>query len=269
SGEPDLVGDDLTAPVTAGGSTTPSQEVTQVAPPSLSPADQPSVAVSATPSGTATSSATSTPTSEPSPSASDDPNPPAAPGRLVAAPRTLDLGASGGRTLTLTNPGGTTVTYSVVAEDSWLATSPASGSLKPGQSRSVTVSARRGGLPEGTSSGGLTVRWDEGTVPIAVSAAREVPPTIGAVSVVPSECDQPVDVVVPISDESGVASASVAWAGPSASGTTALTASGGQWSGSIGPFAVGGTVQLSFVATDTRGNTARRSASISVDPCPG
>jgi hypothetical protein len=28
-------------------------------------------------------------------------------------------------------------------------------------------------------------------------------------------------------------------------------------------------VQLSIVATDTRGNTARRSASISVDPCPG
>jgi RNA polymerase sigma factor (sigma-70 family) len=274
----DLLGEDLTPSVSAAPTlppspeTSPGQETTQVGPPTLTASDQPTVDVSVTPTEEAVPTPTGTPdspTTEPSEPA--DPTPPPAPGRLVATPRSLDLGTSGGGTLTVTNKGGTAVRYDVVIEDAWLSAAPASGSLKPGQSRSVTVSAARDLLPEGPSQGGLTVIWDKGTVAVPVAAARETPPAIGAVSVVRSACGQAgrtVYVAAPIDDESGIGSASVTWTGPSASGASDLKPSGGVWAGTIGPFAVGGTVQLVVVATDTRGNTAQRSASISVDPCP-
>jgi hypothetical protein len=92
------------------------------------------------------------------------------------------------------------------------------------------------------------------------------------VSVVRSACGQAgrtVYVSVPIQDQSGVASASLAWSGPGRSGTSALSGVAGDvWAGSLGPFAAGGQVQLEVVATDTRGNQGRRSGSITVDPCP-
>jgi hypothetical protein len=251
-----------------------------VDPPTLSPSEQPTVDVSVPPTDeasptaldTPTDSPTDSPTDEPSPTEPDDPTPPPAPGRLVASPRTLDLGTAGDRTVTLTNKGGAAVSYDVTAADAWLVAAPSSGTLKPGQSRAVTVSAERAGLPEGPSQGALTVTWDDGTVTVAVTAARETPPAIGAVSVVRSACGaagRTVYVSVPIQDESGVASASLTWSGPGRSGTSTLSGVAGDLrAGSLGPFAVGGQVQLEVVATDTHGNEARRSSSIAVDPCP-
>jgi RNA polymerase sigma factor (sigma-70 family) len=262
------------APSEAVGAS-PAQESTQVAPPTLSPSE-PTVDVSVTPTGeaspTALDSPTDAPTAEPSPTEPDDHTPPPAPGRLVASPGTLDLGTAGNRTVTLTNKGGTAVSYDVTAADGWLAAAPSSGTLKPGRSRAVTVSAERAGLPEGPSQGALTVTWDDGTVTVAVTAARETPPAIGAVSVVRSACGpagRTVYVSVPIQDESGVASASLTWNGPGRSGTSTLSGVAGDlWAGSLGPFAAGGQVQLEVLATDTRGNEGRRSSSIAVDPCP-
>jgi hypothetical protein len=75
-------------------------------------------------------------------------------------------------------------------------------------------------------------------------------------------------VAAPIDDEAGVASASVAWTGLGSSGTASLRASGGLWAAPVGTFAVGGSVQLVLAATDTRGNRAQRTASVSVAPCP-
>ena len=173
--------------------------------------------------------------------------------------------------MTLTNKGGTTVSYDVASAVAWLSVAPAAGSLQPGASRSVTISAERAGLPEGASEGTLTVSWDEGTVPVAVTASRETPPVIGAVSVVRSACGQngrTVYVSAPIEDEAGIASASVAWSGLGTPGSGTLRASGGVWAGPVGPFAVGGTAQLVLTATDNRGNTAQRGAAISVEPCP-
>jgi RNA polymerase sigma factor (sigma-70 family) len=278
----DLLVEDLGATTSAAPTpsqvvdASPGQETTQVAPPTLSPSEQPTVDVSVPPteelSPTPVDTPSETPTTDPSPTEPDDPTPPPAPGRLVASPTTLDLGTAGDRTLTLTNKGGTAVSYDVAAVDAWLAAAPASGTLKPGQSRTVTVSAQRAGLPEGASQGALTVAWDEGTVAVAITAARETPPEIGSVSVVRSGCSpagRTVYVSVPIRDESGVASASLAWNGPGRSGTSTLSAVGGDlWAGSLGPFPAGGQVHLEVVATDTRGNEARRSGSITVDPCP-
>ena len=112
--------------------------------------------------------------------------------------------------------------------------------------------------------------WAKGTVSISVTASRETPPVIGAVSVLRSACGpngRTVYVAAPIEDEAGVASASVAWTGLGSSGSGSLQASGGLWAGPVGPFAVAGTAELVLTATDNRGNTAQRTASISVATC--
>lgn len=271
---PDTVAEDLGVATTSaiptptdGDVVTPAQQTTQVAPPTLSPSEEPTVEPSVTPTDDVSPDPASP--SEPGSTETHDPTPTPSSGRLVATPRTLDLGTSGPGTLTLTNKGGSSVSYDVQSED-WLSARPATGTLKPGQSRSLTISAERAGLPEGSSSGELKVTWDEGKLPVAVTVSRETPPTIGSVSVARSDCGRlgrTVYVAAPIEDESGIASASVTWTGPSSSGTSALAASGGEWEGAVGPFRTGGTVQLELAATDTRGNTAQRSASISVDAC--
>lgn len=243
--------------------TAPTDDVTQVAPPTSTPSPS---EVSVSPTDETSPTAT-----EPTATGSEDPTPPAAPGRLVASPRSMDLGTSGGRRVTVTNRGGRTLSWTVDTDSQWLSVSPSSGDLAPGQSRTVNVSARRGELPEGASSGSFTVRWGGGSVPVAVSAARETPPVIGGAAVLGTTCGQGgriVQVGVPVSDESGVASASMSWTGPTSSGTSALNGSGGQWTAAIGPFPVGGTVRLVVRATDSRDNASQRSPSIQVDPCP-
>ena len=136
----------------------------------------------------------------------------------------------------------------------------------------MTVSADRAGLPEGESQGEVTVSWAKGTVPISVTASRETPPVIGAVSILRPVCGANglnLVITVPIDDESGVESAVVAWSGPGSSGSTALTSSGNAWVASIGPFArTGGQVQVDVTATDTRGNQARRGSTLTAAPCP-
>ena len=268
--DPVVVADDvLTAQPTSAAPTSSEPQPTQDGPtltasPSGSPSGSPTA--SETPSDTPSE----TPSEAPSPSDSPSQTP-VTPGQLTAAPSSLDLGGSGTRTLTLRNPGGRAVTFRITAADGWLSAIPASGTLAPGASREVTVAAQRAGLPEGASASGLAVRWDRGTTSIGVTASRAEPPVIGAPSVLRSTCGaggRTVVLTVPVSDESGVDSASVHWVGPAQSGTTALGASGSGYAGAIGPFTVGGTVQLTVTATDSLGNTAKRSASISVDPCP-
>ncbi len=158
------------------------------------------------------------------------------------------------------------MSFTVSAQQAWVSASPSSGTLQPGRSRRVTVGAERGGLPEGTSSGRVTVGWAEGTVPVAVTASRNAVPVIGALSPLQADCDAPVTLTVPISDESGIASASVAWSGPS-SGSRALTRRGAVYFASLGTVGVG-TLQLTVTATDGLGNVARRTGSFVVDPCP-
>jgi RNA polymerase sigma factor (sigma-70 family) len=262
-------------PSSPAGEPTPGQDTTQVVP-TLFPSDEPSVAISVTPTEAPTNAATESPGDDPATTPSDEPptgtpTVTPAPGRLVASPRSLDLGTAGPGTLTLSNEGGSPVSYDVTSGASWLSTAPASGTLEPGQSRKVTVSAVRDGLPEGSSQGVLTVTWDKGSVPIAVTASRETPPAIGQPAVLRTACGQngrTVILAVTITDEAGVASAAVAWVGPGSSGNSPLTGSGDRWAATIGAFTAGGIVQLTLVATDTRGNQGRRAASIAVDPCP-
>jgi hypothetical protein len=130
----------------------------------------------------------------------------------------------------------------------------------------VTVGATRPGLPEGTSTGTVAVSWDKGTVLVTATASRNAGPVIGALSPLQADCDAPVTLTVPISDESGIASATVAWTGPS-NGSKALTLRGAVYFASIGNVGAG-TLQLTVTATDALGNVSRRSAPFVVDPCP-
>lgn len=270
--EPELAGDQVGAPApdipTSAPSAEPSpgQDTTQVPPPTLSPSEQPTVDVSVTPSEVTTPETTAGATEQPTQSEPDDPTPQPAPGRLVATPRALDLGSSGTRTFTLRNTGGSPVDFTVSPAQEWLSAVPASGTLKPGQSRQVTVGAERAGLPEGTSAGSVAVRWEKGTVPVAATASRNVGPVIGALSPLQADCDAPVTLTVPISDESGLASTTVAWSGPS-NGSKALTIRGAVYFANIGNVGTG-TLQLTVTATDTLGNVSRRSAPFVVNPCP-
>ena len=168
--------------------------------------------------------------------------------------------------MTLRNTGGSALSFTVSTPQGWLSASPASGTLEPGQSRQVRVGAERGGLPEGTSSGAVRVRWAKGTVPVTVTASRNAGPVIGALDPLQADCDAPVTLTVPVSDESGIGSASVAWSGPS-SGSKALTRRGAVYFANIGTIGVG-TLQLTVTATDSLGNAARRTGSFVVNPCP-
>jgi RNA polymerase sigma factor (sigma-70 family) len=282
--EPTVVAEDTTGltststiPATAlpSADPVPSQDASQVASPTPSPSGEPTSEESVTPTDESTGDVSPTPTDEPSDQPTQvqtgTPTSTPAPGRLVASPRSLDLGTSGSRTLTVTNTGGQPVSFDVLAGDGWLSVAPATGTLKPGRSRSVTVSADRSALPEGTTQGAVTVGWEKGSVPIVVTASRETPPVIGQPTVLRTACGQngrTVILAVTVTDEAAVASASVSWSGGGSQGSTTLSGSGDRWAGTIGAFSSGGPVQLQLVATDARGNQARRAASISVDPCP-
>jgi RNA polymerase sigma factor (sigma-70 family) len=276
--EPQVLAEDTSTPTsdapTPSTEPSPGQEVTQVPAPSLSPVVESSLEV--TPEGEVTAEVSAEPTgqpttTEPNPSDSGETTtPPAPPGRLVATPRRLDLGDSGSRTLTLRNAGGTKVTYSVDVADGWLSARPGTGSLGPGQTRSVRIIADRTGLPEGASAGGLTVTWAGRTLVVPVTVSRNAGPLIGVPSTSQARCDSPVFVTVAITDESGVASATLAWNGPSGvAGSTPMTRRADVWVGRFAPGADGGTFQLTVTATDTLGNSATRTASVDVAPCAG
>lgn len=277
----DLVADtpsSLTPSVGTPGTEAPSAEPggTISAAPSVSdrPSESPSASASGSPSESGSESPTASPSASPSesPTASDSPtespssSAPAAPGRLEVGPRSLDLGASGTRTITVRNTGGTAVDFTAAPQQGWLSVAPSSGTLAPGKSRQLTVSAERTGLPEGTSTGQISVDWSGGTAPVTVTASRNAGPVIGTINPNQADCDSPVTVTVPISDESGIASASVAWSG-SSSGTRALTRRGASYFTNIGTINVG-TIQLTVTATDTLGNVSRRTGSFVVNPCP-
>ncbi|EFQ82806.1 Sigma-70 region 2 [Aeromicrobium marinum DSM 15272] len=193
-------------------------------------------------------------------------------GTLTLSTRTIDLGATAGSApLRLTNTGGEAVSYRITSGAAWLTVSPPAGTLDPGRRADVEVRAGRGGLAEGPTSGTLTVTWDGGSATVTVRVGVERPPTVGAPGITdPNASCADVPVSVGVSDESGLTSVVLSWSGPGGSGSSAMSASGGSYSTTMGPFASGGPVTMQVTATDTRGNVATGPATTSnVNPCPG
>jgi hypothetical protein len=151
-------------------------------------------------------------------------------GTLTVSTQLIDLGSDGtSAPVRLTNTGDAAVTFRVTTSKPWLTVSPAAGSISGGGSATVVVSARRSGLSEGKASGAVAIRWDNGTVPITVRLTHGEPPTVGRPSVVRTVCGQggrTVVVSATASDDSGVDSVVLKWAGPSGSGNSGMSRSG-------------------------------------------
>jgi RNA polymerase sigma factor (sigma-70 family) len=210
-----------------------------------------------------------TPTDTPSPTPTDH----LLAGTLTLSTRVIDLGREGtSAPVRLTNTGDAPRTYRVSTATPWLTVSPASGSIAPGGSTNVVVSAHRSTVAEGRATGSVSVSWDGGTAPVTVMLTQGGPPSVGRPSVGASACGstgRTVKVTVAASDASGLDTVVLRWTGPAGRGSSTMSGSGSTWSSVMGPFAVGGNVTLSATATDTHGRTTTGpSTTTNVDPCP-
>ncbi len=250
----DTVAVDPSSPTPAPSSepVTPSAEPT-------TPGSEPTTA-KASPSATATET-----TAEPSATESSEPTL-AAPGELQVSTRILDLGASGSSgSVRLRNIGGTQLTFTARSRTGWLSVSRKAGALDAGSSTQLTISADRGGLAEGTHSGQVAVTSSGRTVVVTVRLSVDRPPVIGTITKGADSCSVPVSAAV--TDGSGVRSVRVTWSGAT-SGQASASPSGGRWRTTI-PVPVGGSVRVTFTATDDGGLRSSRSRTFDFDPCPG
>jgi hypothetical protein len=215
---------------------------------------------------------TPTPSVAPTPSDSAEPSPSpsssASPGFLVLASRSVDLGRRGSTTsLRLTNTGGQPVTYRATSSVGWLATSPPSATIDAGESAFLNVTANRGAVDEGRSSGSIRIIWDAGSTSATVSLVEERDPVVGRPSAREnSTCPRSFTVTATVTDDSRLRSVRLTWSGGH---SAAMSRSGSRWTAQMGPFPAGGPITMRVTATDSRGNTASRSAPLTVEPCPG
>jgi RNA polymerase sigma factor (sigma-70 family) len=192
----------------------------------------------------------------------------AAPGDLRVSSRTLRLGARQKGSVQLRNAGGTALDYTVSSRVAWLSVSRTKGSLDAGAGSALTITADRATLDEGSSTGTVAVSWSGGTVLVSVQVSVDNAPVVGALQVGgPSDCSG--RTITTTATDATLQSVRVAWSGPSGNGQKAMTASGGGWTASIGPFPIGGSVTATVTAVDRAGHTTTRSTSFDVDPCPG
>ncbi|MBD3175426.1 MAG: hypothetical protein GF320_09600, partial [Armatimonadia bacterium] len=85
---------------------------------------------------------------------------------LSVDPTSLSFGSSSTqKTLSITNTGEGTLTWSVADDQSWLSVSSASGT----GDGTVSVTVNRSGLAVGGYTGTVTVSSNDGTVPVSVS----------------------------------------------------------------------------------------------------
>ena len=226
------------------------------------------------PSSTPSVSEEVTPTPEPTPTDTPSPKPSAGllAGTLEFSTRVIDLGSKEtSAPVRLTNTGDAPKTFRVSTTTPWLTFAPASGSIGPGASATVVVTAQRSKLAEGKANGAVTVTWERGSVPIAVRLTQGGPPSVGPPTVGASSCRsgvRTVKVSVAASDASGLDSVILKWTGSVGSGSSTMSGSGSSWSGVMGPFQGGGQVSLSVTATDAKGNTSTGpSTTTMIDRC--
>lgn len=212
---------------------------------------------------------TDSPTSPTTPTGTAPTTPVVEPALLTASPGSIDFGARDvTATVTLGDAGGETLEWQVTSAPGWLSTAPGAGSLQPGGTAGLRLTADRSGLAEGRHTGTVVVASTGGNASIRVAVTVERDPVVGAPATgrAPS-CSFPVRATV--SDESGLSSVTLHWSGPGGSGTQAMSPDAGSYAGTAGPMAVGGDVRLWVTATDSRGNSATGpERTVYVYPCP-
>jgi RNA polymerase sigma factor (sigma-70 family) len=222
---------------------------------------EPTLSAKSSPTGAASTGAT------PSPSTTSISPAPAA---LTVSTGSIDLGrrATTGSVI-VGNSGGEPLSWTATADADWISISPASGELEGGSTTTLTITAVRSRLPEGRSTGSVVISGAGQSRTVTVTATEERDPVVGAPSTGANPSCQ-VPVTASVSDESGLASVTLFWSGPSGKGQVTMSGSGRSWSAEIGPVNVGGNITMYVVARDTRGNTATGpSRTIYVNPCPG
>ncbi len=205
--------------------------------------------------------------------------PAAPPGLLDVKVRQLDLGATGpAGTITVTNVGGQPVGWST-SSDNGLVRAPGRGSLGPGASVRLTISVSRSGLVEGDYTGVVSVTGGGRSVPVTVHWKVEHPPVV-EVTVAPPALDDAGTcskrsgaltgtVTALVTDESAVASVSMAYTGPGTAGAAALLeVQPGTWTATLGPLDGPGAWTVIVTTTDGRGNVGTGTVEVAVSACP-
>ncbi|MFL6022974.1 MAG: sigma-70 family RNA polymerase sigma factor [Marmoricola sp.] len=194
----------------------------------------------------------------------------AAPGALTVSTTTIDLGRTRSTgSFTVTNTGGTALSFLVSTGTGAITSSPASQILQPGASTVVHLTADRSALPEGKLSKPVSLTWGGGATGVTVLIQVEHPPVVGRPNVgsAPS-CSVPV--TVRVTDESRLSRVRLTWSGVGGSGSVLMSSTGGTWTATAGQFTSGGQVTFTVSALDSRGNSATGPGlTTHVDPCPG
>jgi len=182
----------------------------------------------------------------------------------------VDLSAARAAVVTLTNTGEQDLTFDATPSRAWVTLSAGSGTLAPGTSAQLTVS--RGSLPEGRSAASIAISSNGGDAQVSVTAALADPPVVGRVTITSDSCSggRLLQVAVTVRDESPVRSVRLVWSGPG-NGSTELSRSGSRtWRGTVGPFpAVDHPLAMRVTAVDALGQSASRTTTMNIDPCPG
>jgi hypothetical protein len=96
---------------------------------------------------------------------------------LRVEPGAIDFGTTGEAAgVTIANDGTAALSWSLTSDRAWLGAAPATGTLAPGASQVVTVSASRAGLAAGTHAGAVTVTSNGGSAVVNATMQVTAPP---------------------------------------------------------------------------------------------
>ncbi|HET9655942.1 MAG TPA: sigma-70 family RNA polymerase sigma factor [Kineosporiaceae bacterium] len=231
---------------------------------------------SPTTSSSPTSSTTTSPTSTTT-TTTTTATAPAAMLEISAAALDFGSGEPGAvttRSLTLSNTGGQSLTWTASASGNGFSVTPGTGSIAAGKSATLTVTLTRPKMADGSVTGMVALAssttGQSGQVSLSGSVANA--PMISNLKVpyvglrVPAAaCAYPMtaQVSVDVSDTNGIVSVIMQW--NNGGGTMSTPMAGGQtYTAPIGPFLRAGSYPLTVTATDSRGKTATTTGSVTV-----
>ena len=187
----------------------------------------------------------------------------------------LDFGVSDSlRTFQLTNSGGLAAAWDTSFAADWMAVSPSSGELGPGESMTIEVALDRAEADEGELSESMEVTWGGGSIGLTLLADTNANPILHNPQASPASLEvnagtfcRPTQaaITVRVRDASPLDSVVVRWAGQE---TQMIDIGSEMWEGVVGPFDNVGQETVRIVAFDELGNAGGAAITIDVTPCP-
>ena len=211
-----------------------------------------------------TTSSTSTTTTAPTP------------GALAISATLVDLGATiNSAPMTVSNPGGSPLTWSVQGAPSPFVLINAGGTLQPGETATMTVTIDRRSLGEGDVLADVFITDGVSSLQLTMRAHAERAPTV-VIDIGPSgrlpacQLSNP-DLLVSFSDESGIAfPVTVQWSGAESGNNSLKRRSDSSAVGNILiPNLIIGDYQYTVFVSDVRGNVGSVTGFFTIEPCPG